>query len=173
MTLTAEYLRERLHYDPETGVFTWRSRQVATRHDRMWNTRFAGTEAGGVAAKGHMWVTVDGRKYLAHRLAWLYVRGCWPAQMLDHRNRKPAANAFRNLREINASGNAANQKVRADNTSGRKGVTWRKDARKWAAQIQVRGCNMHLGYFNDRNEAAAAYLAAAHQHFGEFATDGL
>lgn len=92
MTLTAAYLRERLHYDPVTGVFTWRPKHVRDRYDKIWNTRFAGTRAGSVNAHGHRTVRVDDKAYYEHRLVWLYVHGEWPSGLLDHRNRRGTHN---------------------------------------------------------------------------------
>jgi hypothetical protein len=50
---------------------------------------------------------------------------------------------------------------RADNTSGFRGVHWRKDARKWQALIRVDYKRKHLGYFDTAEQASAAYQKAA------------
>jgi hypothetical protein len=57
------------------------------------------------------------------------------------------------------------------NTSGYKGVSWHKLHNKWIAQISVDNKSIHLGYFNDPEQAYAAYRNASltyHQEFGTF-----
>jgi hypothetical protein len=87
--LTAERLREQLRYDAETGVFT---RRVGSGHAR------AGDMAGTVHSTGYVRISIDGGKYTAHHLAWLYVHGVWPYQ-IEHINRKRSDNRIANLRE--------------------------------------------------------------------------
>lgn len=79
--LTAEVLRSKLDYSPETGVFTWR-----VRAGKAWPGRVAGSPDSW----GHTQIRINTRKYAAHRLAWLYMTGNWPADMLDHIDGNPA-----------------------------------------------------------------------------------
>ena len=88
--LTAERLRERLHYDAGTGVFT---RRVGSGHAR------AGDMAGTIHSTGYVRISIDGGKYTAHHLAWLYVHGVWPSDQIEHINRKRSDNRIANLRE--------------------------------------------------------------------------
>jgi hypothetical protein len=88
--LAAERLRERLRYDGGTGVFT---RRVGSGHAR------AGEIAGSVHSTGYVRIGIDGGKYTAHRLAWLYVHGVWPSDQIDHINRNRSDNRIANLRE--------------------------------------------------------------------------
>ena len=100
--LTAERLREALSYNPETGLFTRRIRcgRIAP-----------GEIAGTIALNGYITISLDGRRYYAHRLAWLYVHGEWP-QKLYHTNRDRADNRIANLRESTHAHNSANAKNR-------------------------------------------------------------
>lgn len=174
MTLTAEYLRERLRYDPETGVFTWLGIPVAHYRDKIWNAKYAGTRAGNLdRGTGYVRIRLGRRNYQAHRLAFLWVVGQWPGGEVDHRNRDRTDNAWDNLRVAQHTGNCQNASLRADNSSGRKGVSWSKQFQKWRAEITPFGTRIFLGYFDDLEEAAAAYMAAAERHFGAFATDGV
>jgi len=52
--LTQEKLKELLHYNPDTGLFTWRERVGDSQGVKMFNGRFAGTVAG------HVWHTIGG-----------------------------------------------------------------------------------------------------------------
>lgn len=150
--LTAERLREALHYDHETGVFTWRSRTS--------NRVKIGDIAGAIDLNGYRLIGVDGRLYKAHRLAWLYVYGRWPVKQIDHINGVRDDNRFANLREATSGENHQNITRRSDNTSGFIGVTWHRQNMKWMAQIRVDGRYHYLGCFNTSEEANAAYLKA-------------
>jgi hypothetical protein len=88
--LTAERLRERLRYDAETGAFT---RRVGSSNAR------AGDMAGSVHSTGYVRISIDGGKYTAHHLAWLYVHGVWPSDQIEHINGKRSDNRIANLRE--------------------------------------------------------------------------
>ena len=85
-----------------------------------------------------------------------------PSQTLDNRRQ--------NLRIATHSQNQHNQGLRRRNTSGFKGVFLHVPAGKWCAQIGVNGKGIHLGLFDSREEAHAAYCAAAVQFHGEFAS---
>lgn len=87
----------------------------------------------------------------------------------DHIDRNGLNNRRDNLRSASGGQNNANQAVRADNTSGYKGVCWDKRREKWQANIRTNGKKRHLGYFDDPVEAAKAYDQAALAAFGEFA----
>jgi hypothetical protein len=88
--LTAEQLREQLHYDAETGVFT---RRVGSSNAR------AGDMAGSIHSTGYVRIGIDGGKYTAHHLVWLYVHCVWPSDQIEHINRKRSDNRIANLRE--------------------------------------------------------------------------
>jgi hypothetical protein len=158
--ITAERLRELLHYDPETGVFTWRLPRRGVR---------AGYEAGASRSDGYRRIQVDGRVIYAHRLAWPYMTGEWPDAEIDHINGDPSDNRIVNLRPATRSQNSANGRKPSDNTSGLKGVSWHARGRKWRAQIVVNGKCRHLGLFDCPAAAHAAYLAATEKFFGEYA----
>lgn len=64
--------------------------------------------------------------------------------------------------------------IRSDNLSGIKGVFFDKRTKSetWIAQIYVRGKQIYLGRFRTKEEAAAAYAAAAEKYHGEYANLG-
>jgi hypothetical protein len=150
--LTAQRLRELLHYDPETGVFTWK---VAN------GTRAKVGAIAGSLSKGYILVRVDALNRRAHRLAWFYVNGEWPTDEIDHINGDKSDNRICNLRCVSRSVNLQNQRQpRSDNARGLYlGVGWDKARQKWRAQIKD-GKNTFLGRFNSQEEASEAYLAA-------------
>jgi hypothetical protein len=157
--ITQARLRELLAYDPATGIFT---RLVAN------GTAKVGDVAGGVRPDGYIQISVDGEAYLAHRLAWLYVHGYWPAAHTDHIDLNREHNAIANLREATAAQNCANTGPSVNNTSGVKGVYWSKIRRKWVAQIGVGRAVRNLGGFEKIEAAKAAREAAEIEIQGVF-----
>lgn len=148
--ITAARLRELLTYDPETGAFTnrvKRSRKVVP-----------GEPAGGLRC-GYVAIRLDGRLYQAHRLAWLYMTGAWPAADVDHINGDRADNRWVNLRDVPHQANMQNQRrPRSDNKTGFLGVHRIGD--RFGAQIKGPRGWLGLGYFATPEEAHAAYLKA-------------
>jgi hypothetical protein len=92
-----------------------------------------------------------------------------PGQMVDHWDHDTLNNQRFNLRACSNAQNTANGKIRSNNTSGFKGVSWHKHIKKWSAQIRVAGRLIPLGYFTDPVEAARNYDAKAVELFGDFA----
>lgn len=165
--LTQESLRRLLHYDPETGDFTWLRRQNNTIGDRRFNAVWPGRLAGRLCRRtGYVAISIANVRHQAHRLAYLYITGVWPPAVIDHQNGIGSDNRWTNLRSCNQSQNAANARRRVDNTSGAKGV-WRHKG-LWRARLKADGQIRYLGLFRTRDEAAAAYAEAAKLHCGEF-----
>lgn len=135
-------------YDPETGLFTSNRK----RRGRVPKN----PHLGDVNYDGYIRITVLGRRYYAHRLAWFYAHGCWPTEQLDHRNGIRSDNRIANLREASQSGNQQNKVTQRNNTSGCIGVTWSKRKRKWLAKIGVGGEMKYLGSFGLFDDAVSA-----------------
>lgn len=169
--LEAKVVRELLHYDPVTGIFTWRGRAVETFPDaraaKVWNTRYAGKVAGSLAPSGYLRIRLLNKQWFAHRLAWLYMTGEWPKGEIDHCDRVKFNNNWANLRDASPSQNQYN-KTLALSQSGFRGVCLHPRSGRWNARIKVAGRKMSLGYYDTPQEAAAAYDRAAKVHHGEF-----
>ncbi len=153
--LTAARLRELLHYDPGTGVFTW----LAKSHHRS-RVQIGGV-AGGLGAGGYWQIGIDMVLHKAHRLAWLHHYGEWPDGGLDHINRVTTDNRIANLRIASQSQNRQNTLTRRDSKSGIKGVYWHKKTGKWCAAIGNLGKIHHIGLYDNIDCAAQAYANAA------------
>lgn len=167
--LTAQRLRELLHYDPGTGEFTWKSRPSELfseeRFCRIWNSQHAGKPAGRTAPHGYIRIAIFDRRHYGHRLAWLYERGEWPAGEIDHINGNRADNRLSNLRDVTRQLNAQNIRQRYAGYSDLPlGVTFNKKERVFAAAIRINGKSTPLGRFSTAEEAHNAYLSAKRHH---------
>jgi len=152
--LTQDRLKEVLFYDPDTGIFVWRQRMAAHKGQ-------IGDIAGTVKPRGYVNIQIQRRVYQAHRLAWLYVHGEWPAQQIDHINRNPSDNRIANLRDVSASVNRRNCRHPRNVSSIYKGVSRSRGREKWAAQIVYDGRPHYLGIFGTQEEAREAYILEA------------
>jgi hypothetical protein len=158
---TTERVRKLLDYDPQTGAFRWRNPQS--------NRVRKGAIAGKIGNRGYLRLGIDGGRYQAHRLAWLWHYGQWPHGDVDHINGQRDDNRIANLRIATRSQNLWNSRRQSRNTSGFKGVSFDKNRRQWQAHICVTGHVIHLGRFSSPEAAHDAYISAATRYFGEFA----
>lgn len=158
-TLTPERVRELLEYDLITGRFKWRMTGTGRKRDLL---------AGWLDRLGYRLIEIDGKGYLAHRLAWFYVHGRWPKE-LDHSDGDKANNAIGNLRECRRDQNIQNIGLTSWNSSGFKGAFKRDRGDKWMARIRVNGRLVCLGDHHTARDAGAAYDKAAIKYFGPFA----
>lgn len=163
--VTAEQLRNILDYNPYTGTFTWKVKAAK-------NT-IVGAEAGCRYAqdsgKKRIGIRIEGRRYLAHRLAWLHVHGAWPVGQIDHRNGNPLDNRICNLRECSNAQNSWNKGPSRRSRIGLKGVFMRKGRSGFYARIRIGDRRLFLGRFETAEDAHAAYCQAAKEHHREFA----
>lgn len=162
--LTQQRLKELLDYSPETGLFKWHNLP------KRGHATVAGKVAGSLTPDGYLRITIDERRYLAHRLAWLYVYGSWPAEQTDHIDCNKKNNKICNLREATPNQNRQNRHVRRDNRTGLKGVHYQPGRSfPFVAKITRAGKQTVIGRFVTAIEAHAAYSKAANEQFGEFA----
>lgn len=153
-------LLRQLSYDASTGTFRWLI-------SKGGNARI-GQEAGCVNAVGYRAILINRRNYLAHRLAWFYVKGAWPQFMIDHADRNRLNNAIGNLREATNSQNQGNKY--SIGFSERVDPAHPDRVNKFESRIGVDGKLKHLGCFPTAEAARAAYIDAHRAHFGEFSS---
>ncbi len=146
--LTQPILKGLLHYNPETGFFTW-----IKNRGRLAKK---GDESGSIGKDGYVRIVIHGRSYLAHRLAFLFMTGDFPIEQVDHINHARDDNRMCNLRACTSSENNQNAMKRKDNKSGMTGVYWHKIARKWSAEITINKIKTRIGFFDDINHAIIA-----------------
>lgn len=148
-----ETLRRHLDYDPATGLFAWKLQKSSRAK--------VGQIAGSANHDGYWIIGFMWKRYAAHRLAWFYMHGEWPAGELDHINGDRADNRMCNLRLASHSENMQNlRKASRRNATGLLGVTYLEYWGKWKAQITHKRRVRNLGMFDSPKKAHEAYLKA-------------
>ncbi len=145
--ITRERLMELFDYNPSDGLFV---RRAAV------GNQVKGTIAGTVDKTGYIMITINYKRCLAHRLAFLFMTGSMPPDEVDHLNGVKTDNRFCNLRQVDRTENCHNTRMLDSNTSGVTGVYWNKNRNKWRAHIKVNNRKINLGSFGDFDEAVAA-----------------
>jgi hypothetical protein len=154
MMINQERLKEVLYYDPDTGIFTWKV--------SLSNSIKIGNMAGCKRKNGYIFIMISGKYYRAHRLAWLYMTGEFPKDMIDHVDQDRSNNAFNNLRDVSNSVNQRNARRHKNNTSGITGIA--KIGNNWRVAINNEG-TYEQKYFPDL-ESAIAYNTTRRSELG-------
>lgn len=154
-----EVAREYLSYDSETGEISWLKQGSGVMR---------GMIAGTVTNRGYRRIKLEGRQFLAHRLAWALYFNEQPSSFIDHINGLRDDNRIINLRVVTRSQNNTNSAIRKDSKTGVKGVRFMKRENKYAAIIKVNGRSEYIGYFDLLHDAAIAYANRAKEIHGGF-----
>ena len=153
--LDQSLVKKFFNYDPVTGVLT---RRLPTS-----NNTYVGDVAGYLTGAGYLAVDFGRKTYLVHRLIWLYMTGHLPDQV-DHINHNGLDNRWCNLREVNSADNMKNTSISRNSTTKINGVSFMKSHNKYRAQITVNSKQIHLGVFEDINDAIKARKTANVQY---------
>jgi hypothetical protein len=149
MSLTFALAKEFFHYCPTTGELRW----LKSRNNRCR----VGERAGTLNVNGVWQLCFDHKTYFQHRIAWLYMTGDWPKQVIDHIDGDPSNNRWANLRDVSQSVNRQNLKrAAANNVSGLLGVFPLYG--KWYCSIKLMGVNVRTGPFESAQLAHNEYL---------------
>ena len=165
-SVSPETIRTLLDYDPDTGVMVWRKREPelfsSEKAQKTWNSRFAGKEIGSRHTHGYLKACINYEQHFVHRLAFAHYYGRWPENEIDHINGIRTDNRIENLRDVTRTENLQNQKLSSlrSRPDGLLGVHWNKDQNKWVAHIKVGKKSRHLGVFDGKQAAQAAYRSA-------------
>lgn len=155
-TLSVDVLKEYLHYDPLTGLFTW---------IKASGSRAKVGNIAGHLKNGYIVIDINNKKYAAHRLAWLYIYGTMPNDLIDHKNSVKSDNRIDNLRQSNHQQNNCNlREAKSHNKTGFLGVSLKKGTQRFYAQIKSNGEVIGLGYFDTAQEASEVYLEAKRKY---------
>jgi hypothetical protein len=153
--LTQARLKELLHYCPDSGLFTWMASRGSIKK---------GCVSGTAHSEGYINIGVDGSRYFAHRLAFLYMVGVMPKEDVDHINHSRDDNRWGNLRGATRADNSKNSSISKSSTSGISGVSWHKASAKWRAHIRVDGKQKHLGSYGSLTTAGLARKKAERKY---------
>lgn len=147
--ITAQDVREKYDYNPDTGVFVFRAGKKA------------GMVCGAVHPDGYLLIAVKNKCQRAHRMAWLYVHGEYPAGEIDHINGVRDDNRIANLRVTDRRGNMQNlHGPKKNSRCSSVGVSYRPKTGQYVARIQTVGGRLYLGCFRNELDASNAYQAA-------------
>lgn len=171
-----ETLKRLISYDPATGELRWKHRAPSdflceersrARVCNGWNAKYAGTLINSTASDGRVIVHLNlGRRERTQgaRVAWALYYGEWPKGVIDHIDGDKGNDRIANLRDATPSENARNQRISRRNTSGKVGVTFFRQTQKWRAWVSIDRRVHSLGYFDKKEDAIAARLAAENAH---------
>jgi hypothetical protein len=154
-SLTQDRLKFLVTYDAVSGSFVWNVRRGGKAN--------AGSRSECMDSKGYYRIGIDGKRYLAHRLAWFYTHGEWPDGLIDHVNRVRTDNRLENLRVVPPAKNAWNRSKSSAHDNPALGVSFSTDPRrssKWFAYITRDKKRVGLGHYATKEEAIAARLRA-------------
>lgn len=131
----------------------------------------AGSKAGWLTycnGRPYRKMNVNRKTVYVHHAIFLLHHGYLP-KYIDHIDGDSTNNRIENLRAATQSQNMGNSCMKSNNTSGYKGVTYRKDTGKWQASVMVNGKHISLGSHATKEDAYEAYKTGSTKHFGEFA----
>lgn len=155
--LWADFFTGRLVWLPRASDFFTTDKQTAEHNRSIWNGRYAGKDAfTAIDSVGYRTGSLFDIKVRAHTVILAMHLGEWPTRLVDHINQDKLDNRLCNLRLADKSLNARNSKIRLDNTSGHRGVTWVAKLNKWMAQATRDGHHHYLGVFGDIKDAIDA-----------------
>ena len=146
----AQSVIKSLAYDEETGILTWKIKKNGIRKNRVAGTMFTCERT----KTQYLRIRVNGKAYMAHRIAWLIITGEWPESLLDHINGNGLDNRKENLREVSIATNAKNARLSSRNTTGTTGVYCINN--QWKAFVRVDYRLIPLGSFQTKADAIAA-----------------
>jgi hypothetical protein len=158
--LTQSELKELLHYDKDTGVFTW----LVALSPRVRVGGAAGCVWEAHGGKSYKSIRIKGKLHQAHRLAFLYMEGKFPDDQTDHIDGCGTNNKWVNLRKVSGRENKKNARRHSNNTSGTCGVFWDSSKLLWRALIDANRERYHIGYFKNLSDAIKARKSAEIEH---------
>ena len=128
-------------------------------------------EAGSITSDGYRSVMINYKNIATHRIIYMMFNNTLPKE-LDHIDGNRLNNNIDNLREVTSCQNSCNTKLRADNKSGIKGISWSKRSKKWHAYLNINNKRKNIGFFKDIFEAEKQVIYYRQLYHGEFANNG-
>ena len=160
--ITQSELKELVHYNDQTGIFTWKKSRKGCA---------IGSVAGSLHLNGYIYININYKKYLAHRLAWVYQYKEFPANEIDHIDGNKSNNKIENLRNATRSENLRNTTLNVRNKSGHKNISLHKPTGLWRAVLTM---NKHIvinKYFKNIDDAVNFIKEKREEYHGNFYRD--
>ncbi len=132
--MTQIELKKILSYDPLTGIFKWNKSGHGIKKGKI----------AGTKSNQYVRIWIKGQVYSAQNLAWLYMTGSFPIEVVDHEDHNAQNNVWSNLKAVSNHDNNKNKGMNKNNTSGKTGVCWTKKDKRWLAYIYVNKKRIHL-----------------------------
>lgn len=159
--LTKERAHELLSYCD--GALYWKSTRSSSAK--------SGNKAGIIGSTGYLQTKIDGKRCMVHRVIFLMFHGFTP-EFVDHIDNNKLNNRIENLRAASKAQNGHNVGIRSTNTSGAKGVYWKKQDKKWCVRVRFDGKRKFLGLYDDLELAELVAIEARNKYHGEYANHG-
>ncbi len=141
-----------IDYNPITGIVTWKKRVARCVH--------IGDVTGSPDKDGYLTISIKYKTYLLHRIIWMFVYGCYPADQIDHLNHIKHDNRLENLRSVSNDENSKNLSMLRRNKSGITGVCFRDKGSLWRILISVDKKQQEIGSAKTIFEAACIRKSA-------------
>lgn len=148
--LTQEWVRSKFYYVPGTGQFYRYLKEEVMK------------PVGKKDKQGYVMISVFGKPFRAHRLAFMYMEGFIP-KYVDHINEDKSDNRWVNLRPCTVTQNSLNRGKQRNNKTGFKNV---QVARNGKFTVRVSG--NHIGTFEDLELADLVAQCAREIYHKEF-----
>lgn len=144
--MNQQTLKKHVIYNPDTGMFTYiKSGKLIDNKNKL----------------GYVRVSIEGKRYLAHRLAIVYMGGeLKDKEEVDHLNRVKNDNRYSNLIVGTSRDNKMNRDLQDNNHTGVNGVSFCKTNSMYEANVKTQGRKIFLGYYDSLHDAKIARQAA-------------
>jgi len=155
------------------GVLYWKKRPIQGMWSKVFNTRYANKEAGGVDGKGYRRVKYDQSEpsIATHRVVFLLHYGFLP-EVVDHIDGNKINNSIGNLRSATQQKNNYNSRLARHNTSGIKGVNFHKPSKRWRCVMSRKNKTLQVWGFDSKEDASDFMQLWREMEHGEFANHG-
>jgi hypothetical protein len=126
-------------------------------------------QKAGTPTKYGCLVGVISQRFYKHKLIFTMFHGYYPTTIIFKDGNRNNCR-IENLKEVTRSKALTKSRIRKDNISGYKGVSWSNSRKKWVGVIVRDKQRKHLGYFEDKKIANEFYQKEAanyNQYEGE------
>ena len=115
----------------------------------------------------NLYKNIKVKKHTIHRLVGkTFIPNINNDKCIDHIDNNKLNNTIMNLRWCSYQQNSFNTSLRNNTTTGIKGVCWYKNYQKWEVKIYFNYKKIHIGYFDNLEDAKNARQKKSAELFG-------